>query len=116
MSDLAQVPPGARRFIVGVLIGGLGVLALHLLDLPSWGSTDLLGFAVLAAGTAVAENFQLELPSGEERLTMSIADALYAAALLLARPSVLVIALAVGVVAGQGVQNCSRRLCLRCRM
>ena len=97
-------PRAAKALIAGVLVVGVGCTAYWLRDLGTWEFTDLIAFAVLAGGVALGELFQFELRYRTERVTYSITDALWTSALFLVEPSVLSLALVVGVVAGQSIQ------------
>jgi len=87
-----------------VLLVGAAGTAFWLRDVDSWETPDVVAFALLALGVALGELFQFELRYRTERVTYSITDALWTSALFLVEPSVLSLALVVGVVAGQAVQ------------
>jgi signal transduction histidine kinase len=70
-----------------------------------WSWRDLVGWAALAAAIAALEQFWIEIPHGEERENFSLTDAPFAAALVLARPSVLTLAIAAGAIVGQLVRG-----------
>jgi len=103
MSQLRSLPPVARVFTILVIVGGAATAAAWLGAVDSWSRADLLAFAAVAAGTAAAERFPLEIHYRSERAVYSLSDALWTGTLLLARPSVLVLSVGVGVLAGQAL-------------
>jgi PAS domain S-box-containing protein len=105
--------PGAKprlstpvRALIGALVAGAAAaLALRLPELTDWNASDLIALGVLAAGTAIAEQFPIEIRHRSETMYMALTDSLWAAAILLARPSVLLIGVAVGVFVGLRVRK-----------
>src|SRR4029450_5585905 len=94
------LPVSARRLILST--AGVAALALgvRLADVPSWTMEDVLAFAALTVGIAVAEQFSIPLRPRTETVNSSLTDALWAAALPLAHPGVLTFAVAAGVLVG----------------
>ena len=72
-----------------------------------WAATDLLAFVGIAAAVAVAECFPIELSYSHEKVTYSLSDAIWTGALLTSPASVLILAVAAGVLVGQSVQTWS---------
>jgi PAS domain S-box-containing protein len=101
MSDAKQrLSSPVRLVIAAVVSGGVVALAAPLHELGSWSGKDLMALAALVAGTAFAEQFPIEIRHRTETMYMAVTDSLWAAAPLLARPSVLLIGVALGVAAG----------------
>jgi PAS domain S-box-containing protein len=89
-----------RVVITAVVTGAVAAIALRVRALASWDAKDLAALAVLVAGTAVAEQFPIEIRHRTETMYMALTDSLWAAGILLARPSVLLLGVAAGVCAG----------------
>lgn len=101
----AGLPAPARALVTATVLAGGVVLGVGAADARTWSAGDVVACLVLAAAIAVGELFQFEIPYRTERATYSVTDAIWTAALVLVRPSVLVVALCVGVVVGQSVQT-----------
>jgi len=99
-----RLPLAARVLVASAVVAGGAVAVSQFLAVPSWTVGDVCAFAALAFLVALFERFHIELRHGGERTTYSAGDALWTGALLLAPPSVLVLAVAVGMVIGQGIQ------------
>ena len=98
----------SARALVGAVVAGGGVaIAGPLLAVRDWAATDLLAFVGIAAAVAVAECFPIELSYSRERVTYSLSDAIWTGALLTSPASVLILAVAAGVLVGQSVQTWS---------
>ncbi|MGJ7440662.1 sensor histidine kinase [Aquipuribacter sp. MA13-6] len=101
--------PLRARIVIGVVIGGGAVaLGLQIPGIAAWDRVDVAMFVGLAAAVATAELCQMELPYRREKVTFSISDAIWTAALFLVSPSVLATGLVVGVLLGQLVQPWAR--------
>jgi two-component system phosphate regulon sensor histidine kinase PhoR len=101
MDNDAKLPLGARLLILIVVgVGAAGVM-VRLPDLVSWGSRDLVTWFFLAGGVALAEQFPIPLRHRSETLNFSMTEAVWVGGLILARPSVLTLAVAVGLLGGQ---------------
>lgn len=105
MNGLRALPAPARLLFTTVLVGGALVVAARLTDLGSWSSRDLLAFAGLALATAVSEQFQIPLVHRHETQNFALTDGIWTAGLILASPSVLTLAVAAGVIAGEAVKG-----------
>jgi PAS domain S-box-containing protein len=105
MNELRKLPSRARTFIGVMIATGAGALAFRVPQVGSWTGADLLAAAGLAAGIAVASGFALQLRHETETENFDLTDSFLVAGVLLARPSVVVVALALGTVAGQGVRR-----------
>jgi hypothetical protein len=100
-----NLPRSVRAMIAASVVAGLGALALRVPDLLNWGAKDLLAFVGLAAATVLGEQFTLQFRQRSETKNISLTDAVFAGALLLARPSVLTMAVALGVLAGHSMRG-----------
>ena len=96
-----KLPLGARLLIfTAVGVGAAGVL-VRLPDLLVWTAKDFLACLLLAGGIAFAEQFPIPLRHRSETLNFSMTEAVWVGGLILARPSVLTLAVAIGLLAGQ---------------
>jgi hypothetical protein len=84
---------------------GVAAVAARVPDTTSWNAKDLAAFLVLAAGILVAEQFQIPLRYGPETLNFSLTEALWVGAMVLARPSVVTLAVAAGILSGQAMRR-----------
>jgi signal transduction histidine kinase len=105
VSLLRALPPPAGALVVAVVLAGAAALAARAPAITSWSGGQLLAFAGLAAGLAASELLRMDLRFRRWSTDYSMEDALYAAALLLADPSVLVAAAAMGMLIGQGARS-----------
>jgi signal transduction histidine kinase len=104
MTATSALPRSARLLVGAVVAGGAAVLVVTLPDARSWGATELLAFLGIAAAVAISECFPIELSYSNEKVTYSLSDAVWTGALLVAPSSVLILAVAAGVLVGQLVQ------------
>jgi PAS domain S-box-containing protein len=74
-------------------------------EIAHWGVEDLLACAVIAALTIVAERCSIPLRQGSETVNFALTDGVWAGALLLVAPSVLTVAVLVGVGIGQSLNR-----------
>src|SRR5438105_7564731 len=102
---MKRLPIAARGLVVLVAAGGLAALLVRLPDLARWNGNDVAVFALLTAGIIVTEQFQIPLRFGAETLNFSLTEALWVGGLILARPSVVTMAVAAGVLVGQGMRR-----------
>jgi hypothetical protein len=102
---MSELSTRVRALIVVVAVGGLAVLAARMPDATSWDAMDLVTFLMLAAGIVVTEQFQIPLRYGSETLNFSLTEALWVGAMLLARPSVVTLAVGTGLVLGQATRR-----------
>jgi signal transduction histidine kinase len=105
MSTTPGLPRSARLLVGVVIAGGAAVLVVTVPEARSWGTTELLAFLGIAAAVAVSECFPIELSYSNEKVTYSLSDAVWTGALLVAPSSVLILAVAAGVLVGQLVQS-----------
>ena len=98
--------PSPVRILVAVTASlGVAALAIRLPDIPTWERGDVFAVLLLAAGTLIAERFSIPLRHGTEIVNFALSDAVWAAGLLLVRPSVLTVAVLLGVTLGQVSQR-----------
>lgn len=105
MSGSKPPTPRVRVVVASVVVGAAAALASHATEVSKWSGKDLLALAVLIAGTALAEQFPIEIRHRSETMYMALTDSLWAAAILLARPSVLLVGVAVGVLIGLRIRR-----------
>ena len=105
MSERTRLPLPARILILSTVAAGAAAAAARVPDVALWDRADVFAFAVLALAIGVAEQFSIPLRHRTETVNFSLTDGLWAAALPLARPSVLTFSLAVGVLAGQTLRR-----------
>src|SRR5919201_3084573 len=91
----------AQALIALVAAGGLACLLVRGADLGNWGAEDTVAFLLLTAGILLSEQFQVPISFGSENLTFSLTEALWVGALILARPSVVTMSVAAGILIGQ---------------
>lgn len=102
---MRRLPVSAQGLVAVVAVAGVASLLARLPDLANWGGRDLAAFLILSAGIVLAEQFQVPLRFGTETLNFSLTEALWVGALVLARPSVVTIAVVTGVVLGQAMRR-----------
>jgi PAS domain S-box-containing protein len=105
MRERTSLPLSARLLIFSTLTVGAFALGLRLADASAWSLNDLLAFAGLTVAIVVAEQFSIPLRHRTETVNFSLTDGLWAAALPLARPSVLTCSVAAGVLIGQAARR-----------
>ena len=102
---MKKLPLPARTLIALVVAGGTGCVVANLPDLGRWSRADALAFVLLAVGVAIGEQFQLPVRFGSERLNLSLTEAVWVGALVLARASVVTMAVALGVFLGHALRR-----------
>jgi PAS domain S-box-containing protein len=98
---LRTLPLGARLLIAGTLVAGAAAVAQRVPEATTWTRTDVLTLAGLVLAILVTEQFSVPLRLRTETLNFTLTDAAFTAGLILARPSVVTLAVLWGVVAGQ---------------
>jgi signal transduction histidine kinase len=101
------LPRDARLLILSVLIAGAAVAAVSLPEAAHWSRHDVLVFLGLAAAAAIAQQFTIPIRHGGETENLDMTDAVWAAGLLLAEPSVITFAVVAGICAGQASRRWS---------
>jgi signal transduction histidine kinase len=99
------LPAPGRILVSGVVVAGTAAVALALTRVGSWSYRDALALAALALATAVSEQFQIALVHRRETQNFALTDGVWTTGLILARPSVLTVAVAAGVVIGESVKR-----------
>jgi hypothetical protein len=102
---MSELSTRVRVLIVAVAAAGIAAIAARLPGVASWNAKDLVAFLVLAAGIVVTEQFQIPFRYGAETLNFSLTEALWVGAMVLARPSVVTLAVAAGVLSGQAMRR-----------
>src|SRR5947208_1487044 len=105
MNEFMELPWRARAWIVAVWIAALMLVAIHVSDLSSWKAEDVAAWFALSAIAAILEQFTVRMSHGPEAENYSLTDALWVPTLIFARPSVLTLAVAVGIAAGQLIRS-----------
>jgi signal transduction histidine kinase len=82
------------------MLGGLGCLVARLPEVAHWTATDVWTCLALVGLSVALERFQIPLPSGSYQV-FSLVDAVWVAALLVAKPSLLTVTVAAGLVIDQ---------------
>jgi PAS domain S-box-containing protein len=95
----------ARALILTVTAAGIAVTARQIPVALHWTGIQLLAAAGLTVATLVAELFPLHLRHRTETETFSVTDVVWTAALILAAPSTLLVAVAAGVLLSQAVRR-----------
>jgi PAS domain S-box-containing protein len=101
MDNTTPLPLRARLLILAVVMGGVAAIAIRINDLAAWEFGDLLAFFALFVGITITEQFPVPLRFQSETLSFSLTEAVWVGGLMLARPSVLVLSVAVGILTGQ---------------
>jgi PAS domain S-box-containing protein len=107
MDNTTPLPVRARLLILGVVLGGAAFVGVRIPEIGQWNANDLLACIALIIGITITEQFPVPLRFQSETLIFSLTEAVWVGALMLARPSVLVISVAVGITAGQIVRRVS---------
>jgi PAS domain S-box-containing protein len=101
MDGKRPLPRSARLLILTMVAAGTAIVVAHLPDLSGWDASDLAVWAALSATIAVAEQFPIPLRHKTETLNFSMTEAVWVGALILARPSILALSVATGLLVGQ---------------
>ena len=107
MGSARRIPLAARLLIFSVVIAGAAIVAARVPEAVDWSWSDLLAFLALAAIVVIAQQFTIPIRHGEETENLDMTDAVWAAGLLLAEPSAITLAVAVGILAGQAARGWS---------
>lgn len=90
-----------------MVAAGGAALVVRATEVAGWEREQAVGFAVLAIAVVVSEQFQLPFQRGSETHNFNLTDAVWTAGLLLVEPSVLTLAVAGGVLAGESLKGWS---------
>jgi PAS domain S-box-containing protein len=100
-ADLRALPLRARVLILLVVAGGTAAVAVRIPDVAVWSWRDVVACVILAAGVVVTELMPIRLRYRTETLNFSLTEALWIGLLIHARPGVLTISLACGLLVAQ---------------
>jgi signal transduction histidine kinase len=95
----------ASLFVTAVVLAGVGILAARVSGIADWSWVDVLACLGLAAAAVVAQQLTIPIRHGAETENLDMTEAVWAAGLLVARPGVLTLGVAVGIVVGQAVRR-----------
>ena len=101
MATSTSIPAPAKRLILAVGASGAVILATQVPFAATWSQRDAISCLVLAVMITVLEQFPIHVRFRTETFNMSMTDAVWTAGLLLVKPSVLLLAVGAGAVAGQ---------------
>ena len=101
MSEFLDLPTRARAWIATVWAAGIVLLAIHVPALLRWRGRDAAAWLALSALAAILEQFTVRMNHGPQTENYSLTDAIWVPALIFAPASVLILAVATGVLAGQ---------------
>jgi PAS domain S-box-containing protein len=101
-----QTLPRAVKILIGTAtVLGAACVAIRIPAIATWGLADVLGVLAIAAITIVTERCSIPLRSGSETVNFALTDGVWAGALLLVSPSVLTVAVLLGVGLGQALNR-----------
>ena len=103
----SELPRRARTLILCIVGLGVVAVAFRIPDIAKWSGRDVAAWGGLVAACAVIEQFAVPLRHRTETLNILLDDALWIGALLIARPSVLTMAVVAGAIVGQRIQRWS---------
>jgi PAS domain S-box-containing protein len=101
MATMTPIPAPAKRLILALGASGALILATQVPVAVTWTVRDAISWAILAVLITVLEQFPIHVRFRTETLNMSMTDAAWTAGLLLVKPSVLLLAVGAGAIAGQ---------------
>ena len=103
---LRDIPVAGRVLIGATILAGIAAVAFRIPGaVGDWTLRDAGTAALLAAAMLAVEQLSIPLRRGSETLNFTLTDAAWTAGLMLVRPDVLTIALAVGVLVGQRLKG-----------
>ena len=100
-----RLPVSVRALIGAAVVAAVGAVALRYTDVWTWTRGDVVAFFGLTLATILGEQFTLQFRQRAETKNISLTDAVFAGALVLAKPSVLTMAVAAGVLVGHGLRG-----------
>jgi PAS domain S-box-containing protein len=95
------LPRKARLVIWVAVLAASAIMLARMREAFHWSGRDLLAWAAITVATALIEQISVSLQHRTEAENFSVTDALWVAALIVARPSVLALAAPAGIVIGQ---------------
>lgn len=102
-----SLPRSVKLLITGAAGMAAICVAVRAADVPTWTAVDGIGVLAVAGLTIVTERCSIPLRRGSETVNFALTDGVWAAALLLVRPSVLTVAILLGVGIGQTMNRWS---------
>ncbi len=102
---MRRLPFTVQTLVTVVVAGGIACLLVRIPDVADWDANDVAMFGLLAVGIVLAERVRIRVALGGETLNVSLTEALWVGALLQARPSVLAVAVAAGVLVGHAMRR-----------
>jgi signal transduction histidine kinase len=101
VTGTASLPRSARVLLALTMAGGAAALAAQVPAVARWNGAEVAAVAGLALAIFITEQFPIPLRHGGETQNLSLDDAVWAAALLLGPPSILIMGTAAGIAVGQ---------------
>jgi PAS domain S-box-containing protein len=102
---MSILPRNVRILIGAATLLGLACVAIRVPEIAHWTGQDLLAVALIGALTIAAERCSIPLRHGSETVNFALTDGVWAGALLLVAPSVLTVAVLLGVGIGQALNR-----------
>ena len=102
---MTGVPRSVQLLIGGAVLLGIGCVAIRIPAIAEWDVGDVAAVLVIATLTIVTERRSIPLRTGTETVNFALTDGVWAGALLLVPPSVLTIAVLLGVGVGQAMNR-----------
>jgi PAS domain S-box-containing protein len=99
------LPTNVKLLIAGATLLGIGCVAVRLPEIATWDVADVAAVVVIAGLTIVTERRSIPLRHGSETVNFALTDGVWAGALILVTPSVLTIAVLLGVGVGQAMNR-----------
>ncbi len=105
LSVLGALPPPARALVLVVVVAGAAALAARAADVAAWTGGDVATAGLVTAALVASEALRIDLRLRRVLTEFAVDDAVWAAALLLAEPSVLVVAAAASTALAQAARR-----------
>ena len=105
MGSFRELPPNARKLILGFAFFTSVVLLVQVPEIRSWTGKDVLAAVLLALAAALTEQFTVSITHRTETENFSVTDALWVPALILAPGSVLIVSVLLGTAAGHAFRR-----------
>ena len=102
---MTGVPRSVKLLIGAAVLLGIGCVAIRIPEIARWDVSDVGAVLVIATLTIVAERRSIPLRTGSETVNFALTDGVWAGSLLLVAPSVLTIAVLLGVGVGQALNR-----------
>ena len=105
VSAVLNLPVRARLLVLATIGSGAAVLAWQLGDLGGWSVSDVAACTALAVAVALSEQLWIPLKHRTETENFSLTDTVFAAGLILVRPSAFLLGVALGAIIGQAARR-----------